>query len=193
MTELILASTSVYRRELLARLGLPFRVVAPSFDEETLKGGTLSPDDLALRLAQEKAASVAARYPDACVIGSDQVVTLDGTLLGKPRTRERAIEQLEALSGRVHRLLTALVLLGPRGQSAAQLDVHHMQMRALGRDELTRYVDADQPLDCAGSYKIESRGIALFSRVEGSDFTAITGLPLIALTSMLRTRGFAVP
>ena len=193
MPELVLASTSVYRRELVARLGVSCRAVAPSCDEEALKDPRLAPAELALHLAREKARSVAGAWPEAHVLGSDQLVEVEGQILGKPGTAERALEQLLRLSGRAHRLITAYALLCPGGAVVEHVDVHVLHMRALTRDALQRYVHADQPFDCAGSYKIEARGITLVERIEGADFTAIMGLPLVALTSALRAQGFTLP
>jgi septum formation protein len=189
---LILASTSPYRRELLARLGLPFETLAPRCNEEALKRAGEDPAQQALRLAREKALSVAAHEPAVCVIGCDQLVDLDGQVLGKPGSAAAAVTQLLALQGRSHRLLTALVLAGPGGE-LTHLDEHVLTMVALDRDAAQRYVAADAPLDCAGSYKIEARGIGLFARVEGEDFSAISGLPLIALARLLRAQGFRIP
>lgn len=190
---LVLASTSKYRRELLARLGVPFRVAAPSCDEEALKDLSLAPTALASHLARAKARSIADQFPEAHVLGSDQLVEIDGEILGKPGSPERALQQLTRLSGHAHRLITAYALICPDDSVLEHVDTHVLHMRELTEAELTRYVNADQPLDCAGSYKIEARGITLVERIEGADFTAITGLPLVALTSDLRTRGFAVP
>jgi septum formation protein len=193
MPVLVLASTSVYRRELVTRLGVACSSVAPSCDEEALKDPRLAPAELALHLAREKARSVAGEWPDAHVLGSDQLVEVEGQILGKPGNAERALEQLTRLSGRSHRLITAYALLCPGGAVVEHVDVHVLHMRALTRDELSRYVQADQPFDCAGSYKIEARGITLVERIEGADFTAIMGLPLVALTSTLRAQGFTLP
>ena len=190
---LVLASTSTYRALLLQRLGVPFSAAPPACDEEALKDPALPVDQLALLLAREKARSLAAQFPDAFLLGGDQIVELDGQALGKPGTRERAIAQLRSMAGRRHRLWTAIVLRAPDGSEDVHLDQHTLTVRPLNDDELARYVDADQPLDCAGSYKIESRGIALMESIEGADFTAITGVPLIALTSLLRARGFRIP
>jgi septum formation protein len=191
--KLVLASTSRYRAELLARLGVPFTAAAPACDEEALKDARLPIDQLALLLARAKARSLSASYPDAFVLGGDQIAEIDGLALGKPHTREAAIEQLRRLRGRSHHLWTAIVLRAPDGDEQAHIDLHTIRLRNLNDDDLARYVDADQPLDCAGSYKIERRGIALVEHIDGADFTAITGVPLIALTTMLRARGFAVP
>jgi septum formation protein len=193
MPVLVLASSSVYRRELIGRLGVDCTVVAPSCDEEALKDRSLSPSELALHLAREKARSVAAQWPEAHVLGSDQLVEIAGEILGKPGSSERALAQLTRLSGRAHRLITAYALLCPDGSVVEHVDVHVLHMRSLMPEELARYVSADEPLDCAGSYKIEARGIALFERIEGADFTAIMGLPLVALTTALRGQGFAIP
>jgi septum formation protein len=193
MPALVLASTSVYRRELLTRLGVAFVAAAPTCDEEALKDPSLAPAALAAHLAREKARSLIAHYPEAHVLGSDQLVEIDGRVLGKPGSHARAVAQLSLLAGRTHRLITAFALASPDGALAEHVDVHTLHMRPLTLSEIERYVSADQPLDCAGSYKIEARGIALCERIDGGDFTAITGLPLIALTTTLRAHGFLVP
>lgn len=191
--DLVLASTSPYRRELLARLGLPFRTRAPVCDEDELKGAGLAPADLAAALARAKAESLQGVEPDAVLLGSDQVAALGDRILGKPGTVEQATAQLEALAGRTHLLVTAVALLhGGRLQS--HVDVTRLSMRPLSRAQILRYVAADGPLDCAGSYRIEARGITLFERIESADHTAIVGLPLIACTSMLASLGvYALP
>jgi septum formation protein len=191
--KLVLASTSRYRASLLERLGLSFTAAAPLCDEDALKDPRFPLDQLALELARAKARSLAALYPDSFVLAGDQVADLDGQILDKPGTRERAIAQLSCLRGRSHRLWTAIVLRGPDGDEQAHIDLHTLTMRRLSDDEIARYVDAEQPLDCAGSYKIEARGIALIEHIDGADFTAIVGIPMIALTTMLRARGFPVP
>jgi septum formation protein len=190
--DLVLASTSPYRRALLERLGVPFRCVAPSVDEDALKDPGLAPRDLARHLARAKAASVAAGAPGAVVIGSDQLVALDGRIHGKPGSVEAAVAQLLALAGRPHELVTALAVTH-EGRWWEHTDVTTLWMRPITRAEAERYVAADRPTDCAGSYKLEERGITLFERIESNDHTAITGLPLIALTTMLRALGFAIP
>lgn len=191
-SDLVLASTSPYRRALLERLGVPFRMVPPRVDEDAIKGVGLPPGELAERLALAKAMSVGAAEPNATIIGSDQVVSFGGQALGKPGTPQQAVEMLLALAGRVHELLTA-VAVWHGGQITAHIDRTVLHMRKLGREEVERYVAADRPLDCAGAYKIEARGIALFEYVESDDHTAITGLPLIALTTVLRRLGYQVP
>lgn len=198
MTDLVLASTSRYRRELLARLGLPFEAADPGVDEEAVKALGLPAEALVVRLAREKAAAVAHRLaaarPGALVVGSDQVAELDGEILGKPGTAERAEAQLRRLAGREHRLLTALcVVRAGDGLRREALDVHHLRLRTLDDGQIARYVAADRPLDCAGAYKIEGPGIALFDRVRGDDFTAVIGLPLTRLVALLAELGVTLP
>ncbi len=192
--ELILASTSPYRRALLKRLGVPFRYVDPNVDEGAFKLTNADPVELSARLAAAKAQAVAARFPDAVVIGSDQVAAIDGEVLGKPGTAENAVRQLSRLSGRSHELVTSVcVVRQADGERPTHTDRTRLTMRALSVEEIARYVAIDAPTDCAGSYKIESAGISLFEAIETQDFTAITGLPLIALCRILRTFGIAVP
>jgi septum formation protein len=191
MAGLILASTSVYRRGLLERLGLPFSTARPEVDETPLVGE--APDALAVRLARAKAEAVGAQAGDAWTIGSDQVAELDGWPLGKPGTPANAIAQLRAMSGREVRFLTALCLAGPDGRRLEVLDVTTVRFRTLGDDEIARYVERERPLDCAGSFKCEGLGIALFDAIDNRDPTALVGLPLIATARLLREAGFAVP
>lgn len=189
---LVLASTSPYRRALLERLGLAFSWHAPACDEEALKDAR-APAELAVHLAREKALSLRAAMPNAFILGGDQLVELDGATLSKPGSVEAAVAQLMRLSGRRHQLWTAIALACPDGRVLTHLDEHALTLRALPEAAVRRYVLAERPLDCAGSYKIEGLGIALCERIEGEDFTAITGLPLIALCRMLREHGFEVP
>ncbi len=187
----VLASTSAARRALLDRLGVPYEAVAPDCDEDAIR--TDSPDETARLRAIAKAVSVARERPDALVIGADQVVDLDGELLGKPGSAEGARAQLGRLAGRVHRLITAVAFVVRGNRPEVALDVHRMSVRPLDEAEIGRYVAADDPAWCAGSYKVESLGIALFDRIEGDDATAIVGLPLMAVCSMLRRSGWALP
>ena len=190
---LILASTSRYRRALLERLGLDFQSVAPDCDEAAWSG--LPPLTLAATLAREKAASVA--VPDALVIGSDQVVDLDGEILGKPGTVAAAEAQLARLAGRTHRLITAVAVRdSATGRVLEAIDVHTMAMRPLSAAQIAAYVAHDAPLDCAGAYALERRGVALFGRIEAdpetADDTAIVGLPLMKTLRLLREHGYEV-
>ena len=189
----VLASTSRYRRALLERLGCPFHCVAPDVDEDAVKAQGLCADELVRTLAVAKVRAVSDQEPDALIIGSDQCAELEGALLGKPHTRDRAIEQLLSMSGSTHTLWTSVAILDARtGQFTVDVDRHDLTMRELGRDELALYVDRDQPLDCAGSYKIEESGIALFDSVVGRDFTAIVGLPLTIVARRLKEHGVDV-
>ncbi len=194
---LVLASTSPYRRELLSRLGLPFRTCAPACDEEAVKaqilaGGPVPPEQLAAALARAKAESVRAAEPHAAVLGSDQVAAIGDTVLGKPGTAARAAEQLTLLAGRTHVLVTAVALLF-QGRLHEHVDVTRVSMRPLSPAQIERYLAADAPFDCAGSYRLEARGITLFERIESADHTAIVGLPLIFVTSMLAAIGCELP
>ena len=189
---LILASSSAYRRELLGRLGLSFEAIAPHLDETPLPGE--APQETALRLAREKAAAVAALHPGALVIGSDQVATLDGMQIGKPGDHARALAQLQLMRGRRVIFHTALCLWDSRTADPLQAaQVENVQVFVSFRDlpdaELDAYLRIEQPYDCAGSAKNEGLGIALLERIDSSDPTALTGLPLIALTGMLRRAG----
>ncbi|WP_165244701.1 Maf family protein [Paludisphaera soli] len=190
--DLILASTSPYRRTLLERLGVAFLAVAPPFDESSLAGAGLAPRALAETLARRKAESVAEAEPTAVVIGCDQLVSLDGRILGKPGDADRAVDQLAAMSGRVHELITAMVVIAP-GRRFAHTDVTRLTMRRLDREAIERYVARDAPLDCAGSYKLEQGGVALFERIESGDHSAITGMPLLALVGILAELGWEIP
>lgn len=188
---LVLASTSRYRRELLARLGLPFDVARPEVDETPV--GEEHPAALAPRLAAAKAAAVVAFSGDAWVIGSDQVADLNGRALGKAGGREAAIAQLQAMSGREVAFHTAVCLARAGRPALSATDRTTVRFRALSAGEIARYVDAEQPWDCAGSFKCEGLGIALFDAIETSDPTALIGLPLIATAGLLRRAGFALP
>jgi septum formation protein len=194
--DLILASTSPYRRALLERLGLPFSCRAPRCDEAALqreqaRRGT-SPRVLAEALALAKASSLVADEPGAAIIGCDQLVAFEGRVFGKPGTIEQALDQLAAMAGQTHELITAMAVIRG-GDTFRHTDVARLRMRPLSREAIERYAAADRPLDCAGSYKLEARGIVLFDRIESDDHTAITGLPLIALVTILRELGVEIP
>ena len=189
---LILASTSRYRGELLARLAVPFVAAAPDCDEDAYKSRGFSPQELAETLALVKAESLRAAHPDAAILGGDQLAEIDGDILGKPGSEAAACAQLARLAGRTHTLITAVALV--RGERILRhTDVTRLTMRPLSAAQIARYVAADAPLDCAGSYKLECLGIALFSRIESADHTAIVGLPLLALTGMLGEIGIVIP
>jgi len=189
---LVLASTSRYRRALLERLCVPFECAAPGVDEAALPGEI--PGALAVRLARLKAEAVAAAHPGAVIIGSDQVAVRGSESLGKPGSAERCVEQLMQSSGREIEFLTAVFVLdAAAGRSEQCVDRTVVRFRSLARAEIERYVAADSPLDCAGGFKVESLGIALFDRIESADPTGLTGLPLIWLCGALRRAGIPVP
>ncbi len=186
--QLVLASTSRYRWELLSRLGLPFTTHAPNIDETPVAGE--SPEGTATRLAREKALVVALAYPNAVVIGSDQVADFEGLRLDKPGTRARAIAQLEAVSGRTVEFRTAVCVAVDGGERVLEALVPtRVTFRVFDRARAERYVDIEQPLDCAGSAKAEGLGIALIAAIVGDDPTALIGLPLIATVSLLQQAG----
>jgi septum formation protein len=192
LPRLVLASTSPYRRALLGRLGLEFECVSPGTDEAARSGE--APLDLARRLALMKARSVAPSRPGAVIIGSDQVAVLGQQVLGKPGTVERCVAQLRQSSGREVAFLTAVhVLNGRTGTGESHVDRTVVRFRDLSDSEIERYVATEKPLDCAGGFKAESLGIALFERIESADPTGLTGLPLIWLCGALRRAGIPVP
>jgi len=180
--QLILASTSKYRKELLERLALPFTAQAPLIDEENEKDPHLAPQALAEHLAFLKAQSLAG--PEKVVIGGDQLISFAGHIIGKSHTAEKAVEQLSAMQGKIHELITAICIFD-EDRVIRHTNITRMHMKSLSRAQLERYVQLDQATDCAGSYKIEKHGIMLFSKIESEDFTAIQGLPLIELGKIL--------
>lgn len=189
---LVLASTSPFRRELLARLQIPFETVAPDADESALPGE--HPAATALRLAEVKARAVARRYPDALIIGSDQVAAHGDQRFGKPGRRENAIVQLRLMRGKEVVFHTGLCLLDSRtGNSQVRCVDTHVGFRQLSDAEIEAYLDKEDALNCAGSAKSEGLGISLLSYLRGDDPNALVGLPLIALCDMLRAAGVALP
>ena len=192
MPKLVLASSSPYRRELLARLCIPFEVVSPAVNEAPL-ANEMAPAT-ALRLAQLKARKVAENFPDALIIGSDQVALLDNQQVGKPHTFDNAKKQLQASSGRSMLFHTALCLYNSRsGNMQTRVVPITIQFRPLSDEVIERYLNIEQPYNCAGSAKVEGLGITLIARFEGEDPNALIGLPLIALVDMLHQEGVALP
>jgi septum formation protein len=188
---LILASTSPYRRELLARLHMPFELASPGVDESPRPGEP--PGELVVRLAREKAAAIAARAPDAIVIGADQVAVFGEAALSKPGTHANAVAQLRAMRGRRVSFLTAVaVARGATGMTRVRMEPTEVHFRDFDDATIEAYLRAEQPYDCAGSAKIEGLGIVLVRRLEGADPTALIGLPLIALTDLLAEFGVPV-
>jgi septum formation protein len=188
--KLILSSTSVYRRELLDRLHIPFEVIPPQVDETPLPGESTL--DLALRLAKAKAAAVAKDHPEAWVIGSDQVADLYGAAIGKPGNFERAIAQLQLMRGATITFQTALCLMHGHEETTINVPTE-VTFRKLSDEVLEAYLRAEKPYDCAGSAKSEGLGISLLESIKSDDPTALIGLPLIALSGLLREAGFLIP
>ena len=189
---LVLASTSPFRRTLLERLGIAFETLSPEVDETRLPEE--SADRLVMRLSEAKARAGAALYPDALIIGSDQVALCGSQILGKPGDHTQACRQLALLSGQRVSFYTGLCLYdAASGASKVDLVPYHVTFRHLNADQIERYLRADQPYNCAGSFKSEGLGISLFERMEGDDPNALIGLPLIRLVSWLNEAGVAVP
>jgi len=187
-TPLVLASASPFRHALLRRLGIPFVIDVPDVDETERPNETAQ--DLVMRLAQTKAGVVATSHPDALVIGADQVACIDDAVLGKPGDRARAIEQLVRASGREVVFYTGLCLLNTgTGRIQTHCEPFRVHFRILSQDRIEGYIDREQPFDCAGSFKSEGLGIALFKRLDGDDPSALVGLPLIRLIAMLESEG----
>ena len=192
MLPLLLASSSAYRRELLARLQLPFTWASPDIDEQR-QAGEPAPE-LVQRLARQKAEALAGNHPGHLIIGSDQVAVLGEQVLGKPKTFERACEQLLACSGQQVCFLTGLALLNSAtGQCQVDCIPFTVTLRELSPEQVERYVAAEQPLDCAGSFKAEGLGVSLFQSTHGCDATSLIGLPLIRLVDMLTKEGVVIP
>jgi len=188
---LVLASTSRYRRELLDRLGVPFECADPRVDEVVLPGE--APQATALRLAEAKARAVAQRFPEAVVIGSDQVASCGGERLSKPGSHENAVRQLTAMSGRTAQFDTAVAVVdGKSAHAESRVVPCRVTFRKLSASQIENYLQAEKPYDCAGSAKAEGLGIALIARIETDDPTSLIGLPLIALTELLNGAGIAV-
>lgn len=189
---LVLASTSPFRRALLEKLGITFSTRAPGIDESP--DVEEDPQRLVMRLSLQKARAVGNKFPRALVIGSDQVACIDDAIVGKPGNRLGAIAQLKAASGRRVDFYTGLSLLNTAtGREQTLCEPFSVYFRPLQQDQIERYLDAEQPYDCAGSFKSEGLGIALFERLQGDDPNALIGLPLIRLVEMLRHEGIQIP
>ena len=192
MQQLVLASSSVFRQDLLKRLGIPFETCTPGVDEAALPGETVAAT--ALRLARAKAHSAARMFPKALIIGSDQVAQCDGTVIGKPGNHDNAVRQLSMMRGKDVLFMTALCLLNaPLGTEQSVLARNTVTFRNCSDEEIERYLQREQPYACAGSAKSEGLGISLIARMQGDDPNALIGLPLIELVSMLKREGIAIP
>lgn len=185
--KLLLASSSVYRQQLLKRLGIPFDTASPNVDESMQANE--APEDYVKRLAIRKAQALRADWPEHWIIGSDQCCVINESIVGKPHTTEKAIAQLQSCSGKKVTFYTGLCLSAPDGSLKALVEPFNVQFRQLSLEEIQRYVTLEQPLDCAGSFKVEGLGINLFSSLDGRDPNSLMGLPLIALLEMFRQAG----
>ena len=188
--QLVLASSSLYRRQLLERLGLPFTTASPDIDESPLEHEL--PEAMTIRLAQLKASAIAKQFPEAWIIGSDQCADLHGQIIGKPGNHERALAQLKKMQGQTVVFHTALCLLKSGKQKTLSIPTR-VRFRTLPDSVLENYLRIEKPYDCAGSAKSEGMGIILLEQIESDDPTALIGLPLIALSGLLRETGFAIP
>ncbi len=182
--KIILASQSPYRKQLLENLGLEFSVCAPELNEDDFKSKESDPKNLCRLLAYEKAHSLIKKYPKHVIIGSDQLVSFESEILNKPETPKNAIDQLLKLSGKTHRLYTSICVL-KGGEIFENINITELKMRDLTKDQVVSYIQKDNPIDCAGSYKLEKAGITLFETINTSDHSAIIGLPLMELTHIL--------
>lgn len=193
MKKLILGSTSVYRKELMLKLGIPFETMKPGCDEDNLKKGLLAQNKTPLQVAEGlafgKAASLNNEFKHAVVIGGDQLIDFDGHIIGKSKTIEKAKEQLTSMSGRTHNLITSIAILH-EDQKWTLNHISRMKMKKLTPQEIENYIRIDLPLDCAGSYKIERSGICLFEKIETDDFSAIQGLPMMWISQKLKEIGY---
>ncbi len=192
MQQIVLASTSPFRKALLERLGIDFHTASPDIDESRLPDET--PEALVTRLARQKARAAAVDFPNALIIGSDQVACIDQDILGKPGSRSRAIEQLQQASGREVTFYTGLSLLNVKEERTQTVcEPFRVQFRNLTQTQIERYLDREEPYNCAGSFKSEGLGIVLFERLSGDDPNSLIGLPLIRLVSMLANEQIQLP
>lgn len=189
---IILASSSPYRKALLERLGIEFDCISPDVDEDSYKAKISDPIELAQVLAEKKAMAISSNHPDAIVIGSDQLLHFEGKALGKAGSIEKAFDQLKMLSGKTHELITSHCIIN-MGQKQIETNVTKLKMRNLSESAIKNYLISDNPIDCAGSYKLELKGISLFEKIETEDHTAIIGLPLLSVGNALVKLGIKIP
>lgn len=189
--EIILASTSPYRKEQLSRITKNFKTLAPNVDEDQFKKDISNPVELAETLATLKAKDVLIKNLNDFVIGGDQVLSIDGQILGKPKTKEKAFEQLQLLSGKTHELITSTTYTS-ESYIETKTIIAKMTMRTLTSEQIENYISEENPVNCCGSYMLENKGIALFEEINCTDYTAIIGLPLMSTASILMKNGFSI-
>lgn len=192
MKKIILASTSVYRKQQLERLHICFETAAPNVDENSLKAKGLDHIELSRELSRRKARNISHANSDAIVIGGDQVASFNQIILSKPKTREKAFDQLKLLAGKEHRLISSLAIIA-ENQEFVHTCTAKMKMRMLSDEQIKRYIDIDQPLQSCGSYRLEALGISLFEKIDCEDYTSIIGIPLMWTARALSTLGISVP
>ena len=192
MKQVILASTSIYRQQQLERLNIPFSTAAPNVDEDAVKVQGMDHTALSRELALLKAKDISALHDQAIVIGGDQVASFDGSVLSKPKTKNKAFEQLKALAGKKHQLITSLAVI-ENGQQHLHTCIATMKMRALSDEQILRYIDIDEPLHSCGSYRLEALGISLFESIDCDDYTSIIGIPLMWTAKTLTEIGVSIP
>lgn len=192
MKKIILASTSIYRKQQLERLNISFSTAAPNIDEEAFKAKGLDHIQLSKELSLLKARNISTFYNDAIVLGGDQVASFNQTILSKPKTKERAFEQLKSMAGKEHELITSLVIIA-NGQEYIHTSIARMKMRQLTDTQISRYIDIDSPLHSCGSYRLEALGISLFESINCEDYTSIIGIPLMWTARKLSELGVSVP
>lgn len=192
MKEIILASTSIYRKQQLERLNISFSTASPEVNEDLLKAKELPHRDLSVELSLLKARDISRKHPNAVVIGGDQVASFDGSILSKPKCKDKAFQQLQSLSGKKHQLITSLaIIIGE--QEYVHTSIATMQMRELSDEQIRRYIDIDEPLHSCGSYRLEALGISLFESIDCDDYTSIIGIPLMWTAKTLNMLGVAIP
>jgi septum formation protein len=192
MKDIILASTSIYRKQQLERLNISFSTAAPNIDEEALKAQGLDHIQLSKELSLLKARNISASCDNAIVIGGDQVASFNQIILSKPKTKERAVEQLTLIAGKEHQLITSLAIIA-NGQEYLYTSIATMKMRQLTDSQISRYIDIDEPLNSCGSYRLEALGISLFESIDCEDYTSIIGIPLMWTARTLSKLGVSVP
>lgn len=192
MKKIILASTSIYRKQQLERLNISFSTAAPNIDEKAFKAKGLDHIQLSKELSLLKARNISTFYDDAIVLGGDQVASFNQTILSKPKTKERAFEQLKSMAGKEHELITSLVIIA-NGQEYIHTSIAKMKMRQLTDTQISRYIDIDSPLHSCGSYRLEALGISLFESINCEDYTSIIGIPLMWTARKLSELGVSVP
>ena len=192
MKKIILASTSIYRKQQLERLNIPFSTASPDINEASLKNKNLDHFTLSRELSLLKARNISSTFKDAIVIGGDQVASFNHAILSKPKTKQKALQQLLSMTGKEHQLVTSLAIIA-NGREYIHTCIANMKMRHLTEEQIIRYIDIDEPLQSCGSYKLEALGISLFEKIDCDDYTSIIGIPLMWTAKLLSELGIEIP